>query len=65
MSGHVRGAGTPYAVAAKADALVTGDKDLLALVDAFTVPILTPVAFGERFNHNAQNKAEGHFTQGG
>jgi putative PIN family toxin of toxin-antitoxin system len=28
--------------AAEADALVTGDKDLLALADAFAVPILTP-----------------------
>jgi len=26
----------------RADALVTGDKDLLALADAFAVPILTP-----------------------
>ena len=29
-------------LAAKADALVTGDKDLLALADDFPVPIITP-----------------------
>lgn len=29
---------------AKADAVVTGDKDLLALVPAFPIPILTPAA---------------------
>lgn len=33
------------ALAAKADALVTGDKDLLALGSVFAVPILTPAAF--------------------
>lgn len=36
------------ALAAKADALVTGDKDLLALADAFAVPILAPAAFRNR-----------------
>lgn len=36
------------ALAAKADALVTGDKDLLALSGAFAVPILTPAALRER-----------------
>ncbi len=30
------------ALAAKADALVTGDKDLIALTPAFPIPILTP-----------------------
>lgn len=33
------------ALAAKADALITGDKDLLALANSFAVPILTPAAF--------------------
>ena len=33
------------ALTAKADALVTGDKDLLALTSAFPVPILTPRQF--------------------
>ena len=31
------------AVAAEADALVTGDGDLLALVPVFHIPIITPV----------------------
>ncbi len=35
------------AAAAKAEALVTGDRDLLALADAFAVPILTPARFRE------------------
>ena len=35
------------ALAANADALVTGDKDLLVLADNFSVPILTPAAFRE------------------
>jgi uncharacterized protein len=35
------------ALTAKADALVTGDKDLLVLADNFSVPILTPAAFRE------------------
>lgn len=30
------------AVAGRADALVTGDRDLLALADTFSLPILTP-----------------------
>ncbi len=33
------------AFAANADALVTGDRDLLALDGRFAIPILTPVAF--------------------
>ena len=36
------------ALAAQADALVTGDKDLLAMAHAFPVPILTPRAFRKR-----------------
>jgi putative PIN family toxin of toxin-antitoxin system len=36
------------ALAAKADALITGDKDLLALSNVLTVPILTPAAFRTR-----------------
>lgn len=38
------------AAAAKADALVTGDKDLLDLSSNFNVPILTPTTFKERFD---------------
>ena len=34
--------------AARADAIITGDADLLALVSGFDVPILTPAAFKER-----------------
>ena len=33
------------ALAGRADALVTGDSDILALADALTVPILTPAEF--------------------
>ncbi|MDA0740118.1 MAG: putative toxin-antitoxin system toxin component, PIN family [Nitrospirae bacterium] len=33
------------ALMAKADALITGDKDLLVLAEKFPVPILTPAAF--------------------
>jgi putative PIN family toxin of toxin-antitoxin system len=36
------------ALAAGADALLTGDRDLLALAGAFAVPILTPAAFRDR-----------------
>ncbi|MBI4183116.1 MAG: putative toxin-antitoxin system toxin component, PIN family [Proteobacteria bacterium] len=36
------------ALAAKADALLTGDKDLLALAGMFAVPILAPAAFRDR-----------------
>lgn len=42
------------ALAAKADALLTGDKDLLALAAAFAVPILAPAAFRERFGLTAR-----------
>ena len=37
------------ALAAQADALVTGDKDLLAMAQTFAVPIPTPRAFSKRF----------------
>ena len=33
---------------AKADALVTGDKDLLILAETFPVPILTPASLGQK-----------------
>ncbi len=36
------------AVAAKADALITGDKDLLALAGRIGMPIVTPAAFRNR-----------------
>ncbi|WP_420614994.1 putative toxin-antitoxin system toxin component, PIN family [Candidatus Palauibacter sp.] len=36
------------ALAGRADALVTGDRDLLTLASTFPVPILTPQAFGGR-----------------
>lgn len=36
------------ALAAKANALVTGDDDLLTLAQTFPVPILTPLAFRKR-----------------
>lgn len=36
------------ALAGRADAMVTGDGDLLALADAFPVPILTPAAMKSR-----------------
>lgn len=36
------------AVAAKADALITGDKDLLELANDFEVPILTPAVLRVR-----------------
>lgn len=36
------------ALAARADALVTGDADLLALADSFAVPILSPAALRKR-----------------
>ena len=38
------------ALAGRADALVTGDEDLLTLASTFPVPILTPRAFGERLS---------------
>ena len=36
------------AVAAQADALVTGDNDLLALASVFAVPIITPAELRSR-----------------
>ena len=47
------------AATAKADALITGDKDLLALSGRFKVPILPPAAFKERFGRNAETETEG------
>lgn len=38
------------AAAARADALVTGDADLLALAAEFTIPILSPAAWRERLS---------------
>ncbi len=38
------------AVAGEADALVTGDADLLALASIFAVPIITPSALKERLS---------------
>jgi len=40
------------AQAGDADALVTGDKDLLVLADSFSIPILTPADFREQFSIN-------------
>ena len=45
------------AVAAKADALITGDKDLLELAGEFKVPILTPAAFKVRFSSSIEGGA--------
>lgn len=41
------------AKSAGADALVTGDKVLLALAGAFEVPILTPAAFADGFRRRS------------
>ena len=38
------------ALVAQADALVTGDKDLLSMAPAFPVPILTPHSFRKRLS---------------
>ena len=38
------------ALVARADALITGDKDLLVLADTSSVPILTPAALRERIS---------------
>jgi len=40
------------AQAGDADALVTGDKDLLVLANNFSIPILTPADFREQFSIN-------------
>ena len=39
------------ALAARADALITGDADLLALADSFAVPILSPAALRKQLVH--------------
>jgi len=36
----------------RADALVTGDQDILALAPTFPGPIVTPEAFAEQYNSN-------------
>ena len=38
------------ALAGRADALVTGDKDLLAMAKTFPIPILTPQTFRKRIH---------------
>lgn len=43
------------ALVARADALVTGDADLLALAGTFSVPILTPHAIRERLRGTASS----------
>ena len=40
------------ALAAKADALLTGDKDLLVMTETFPVPIRTPAAFRAGMAHS-------------
>ena len=40
------------AAAAQADALVTGDGDLLALAPVFSIPIITPTALRARLEQN-------------
>jgi len=42
------------ALTAKADALITGDKGLLALSHLFAVPILTPAALRDRMQRKAK-----------
>ena len=39
------------ALAARADALLTGDKDLLVVAEVFQVPILTPAAYRKCLSH--------------
>ena len=45
------------ALAGRADALATGDADLLALADSFAVPILTPAALRGRWPDTANADA--------
>ena len=45
------------ATAARADALVTGDADLLALADSFAVPILTPAGLKWQIHDNDRSGA--------
>ena len=40
------------ALSAKADALVTGDKDMLVLASTFSVPRLTPAAFRKQISNS-------------
>jgi len=42
------------ALAAKTDALITGDRDLLALAGAFAVPILAPAALRNRLSKDTE-----------
>ena len=42
------------ALAGRADALVTGDADLLTLADVFPVPILPPADFRRRLSHGEE-----------
>jgi predicted nucleic acid-binding protein len=51
------------ALAAKADALITGDKDLLALAGVFTVPILAPAVFQNRLLEDTK-RAQGSKSGG-
>ncbi len=51
------------ALAGRADALVTGDADILALADAFAVPILSPDAFRRQLLGNEQQFPPG-FSSG-
>ena len=46
------------ALAGRADALVTGDADLLALGDSFAVPIHSPSAFEQLLIHNERKRKE-------
>ena len=46
------------ALAGRADALVTGDADLLALAGSFAVPILTPAALREQIPMKAAANAK-------
>ena len=46
------------ALVGRADALVTGDADLLALADSFAVPILTPAALRERLPETGGGDAQ-------
>ena len=46
------------AVSAEADALVTGEEDLLVLAEVFSVPILTPAAFRDRLSNPQADGAD-------
>ena len=47
------------ALSAGADALVTGDKDILVLAEEFSVPIMVPAAFRERLRESATENGTG------